>query len=40
MKREFYICDDKLFCMSDGQSEEITEHNRELIESSTKNNGD
>lgn len=32
MKREFYICDDKLFCMRDGQSVEVTEKNRELIE--------
>ena len=32
MKREFYICDDKLFCMTDGRSEEVTEKNHDLIE--------
>lgn len=32
MKREFFICDDKLFCMTDGRSEEVTEKNQELIE--------
>lgn len=32
MKREFYICDDKLFCMTDGRSEEVTEKNQDLLE--------
>lgn len=32
MKREFYICDDRLYCMTDGRSEEITEKSRELID--------
>ncbi len=32
MKREFYICDDKLFCMIDGRSEEVTEKSKDLIE--------
>lgn len=32
MKREFYICDDKLFCMTDGRSEEVTEKSRDLID--------
>ena len=32
MKREFYICDDRLFFMADGKAEEVTEKNQELIE--------
>ena len=32
MKREFYICDDKLFCMTDGRSEEVTEKNQDLLD--------
>lgn len=32
MKREFYISDDKLFCMSDGKCTEITEKDQDLIE--------
>ncbi len=32
MKREFYICDDKLFCMTDGMTEEVTEKSKDLIE--------
>lgn len=31
MKREFYICDDKLFCLTDGRNEEVTEKNQDLI---------
>ncbi|MBD5223621.1 MAG: helix-turn-helix transcriptional regulator [Bacteroidales bacterium] len=31
MDREFYICDDKLFCITDGLSSEITEKDTELI---------
>lgn len=32
MKREFYICDDKLYCLCDGKNEEVTEKNQDLIE--------
>ncbi|MBD5312484.1 MAG: helix-turn-helix transcriptional regulator [Bacteroides sp.] len=32
MKREFYICDDRLYVMTDGKSEEVTEKSRELID--------
>ncbi len=32
MKREYFICDDKLFCIQDGRTEEVTEKNQELIE--------
>lgn len=32
MEREFYICDDKLYCLQDGKSEEMTEKNQDLIE--------
>ncbi|MBD5585343.1 MAG: helix-turn-helix transcriptional regulator [Clostridia bacterium] len=31
-KREFYICDDKLFCLQDGRTEEVTEKDHPLIE--------
>ena len=32
MKREFYICDEKLFCLTDGRTEEVTEKSHALIE--------
>lgn len=31
-EREFYICDDKLYCMSEGKAVEITENDQQLIE--------
>lgn len=32
MKKEFYICDDKLYCLNGGSSEEVTENDHSLIE--------
>ncbi|MBD5183971.1 MAG: LuxR family transcriptional regulator [Bacteroidales bacterium] len=32
MNREYFICDEKLFCISDGSTREITEKDTELID--------
>ncbi len=32
MRREFYICDDKLFCMTEGRTLEVTEKDTVLID--------
>lgn len=32
MSKEFYTCDDKIYCLSDGETFEITEHDKEFID--------
>lgn len=32
MSKEFYISDDKLYCLTDGKATEVTEHDREFID--------
>lgn len=32
MRREFYTCDDRIYCLSDGVSMEVTEKDTELID--------
>lgn len=32
MSKEFFTCDDKVYCLEDGKTIEVTEHDRELID--------
>lgn len=32
MSKEFYTCDDKVYCLSDGKATEVTEHDKEFID--------
>lgn len=32
MSKEFYTCDDKVYCLMDGKNFEVTEHDKEFIE--------